>query len=87
MPTPRPKGARDERGRELVDKLVEAVRLRAEAIGVTPTLLASRRDLKQLLACPADQLPPPSLAGWRWEQVGADLAPLLAEARAKGIMP
>jgi len=87
MPAPRPRGARDERGRELVDRLVEAVRLRAEAIGVTPTLLASRRDLKQLLACPADRLPPPALAGWRWEQIGADLEPLLAEARTKGIMP
>jgi len=49
--------------------------------------LASRRDLKQLLACPADQLPPSALAGWRWEQIGADLEPLLAEARAKGVMP
>ena len=87
MPAPRPRGARDERGRERVDRLVEAVRLRAEAIGVTPTLLASRRDLKQLLACPADRLPPTALAGWRWEQIGADLEPLLAEARTKGIMP
>jgi ribonuclease D len=87
MPAPRPKGARDERGRELVDKLVEAVRLRAEAIGVTPTLLASRRELKELLTCPAEALPTPALAGWRWEQVGGDLAPLLAEARSKGVMP
>lgn len=87
MPAPRPKGARDERGRELVDRLVEAVRQRAEAIGVTPTLLASRRDLKQLLTCPAEELPPPALAGWRWEQIGNDLAPLLAEARSKGVVP
>jgi ribonuclease D len=87
MPPPRPRGARDERGRELVDRLVEAVRLRAEAIGVPPTLLASRRDLKQLLASPAEALPPPALAGWRWEQIGGDLAPLLAEARSKGILP
>jgi len=87
MPSPRPRGARDERGRELLDRLVEAVRLRAEAIGVTSTLLASRRDLKQLLTCPAEALPPPALAGWRWEQLGGDLVPLLAEARTKGILP
>ncbi|HEV8241522.1 MAG TPA: ribonuclease D [Thermoanaerobaculia bacterium] len=87
MPAPRPKGARDERGRELLDRLVEVVRQRAETIGVTPTLLASRRDLKHLLTCPAAALPPPALAGWRWEQIGNDLAPLLEEARSKGVMP
>ena len=59
----------------------------ASSVGVTPTLLASRRDLKQLLTCPAAELPPPALAGWRWEQIGSDLAPLLDEARSKGVMP
>jgi len=87
LPATRPRGARDERGRELVDKLQEAVRVRAESLGINPTLLASRRELKLLLTTPADRLPPPALAGWRWEQVGADLEPLLAEARAKGVMP
>ncbi len=87
LPPPPSRGARDERGRELVDKLQEAVRVRAESLGINPTLLASRRELKLLLTTPADRLPPPALAGWRWEQIGADLEPLLAEARAKGVMP
>jgi len=87
MPPLPARGARDERGRELVDKLVEAVRLRAEAMGIEPTLLASRRELKQLLLTPADRLPPPALAGWRWEHIGAELASLLAEARAQGVLP
>jgi ribonuclease D len=86
LPAPRPRGARDERGRKLVDKMVEAVRKRAEAMGVTPTLLASRRELKQLLLIRADALPPPSLAGWRWEHIACDLLPLLAEAREKGVI-
>jgi ribonuclease D len=87
LPAPPPRGARDERGRQLVDRLVEAVRLRAEAMGVTPTLLASRRELKQLLVASAAALPPPSLAGWRWEQIGGDLVPLLEEGRAQGVIP
>ncbi len=87
LPPPPSRGARDERGRELVDKLQEAVRVRAESLGINPTLLASRRELKLLLTTPADCVPPPALAGWRWEQIGADLEPLLAEARAQGVMP
>jgi ribonuclease D len=67
--------------------LQEAVRVRAESLGINPTLLASRRELKLLLTTAAERLPPPALAGWRWEQVGADLEPLLAEARAQGVMP
>lgn len=87
LPPARPRGARDERGREVIDRLQEAVRLRAEALGVAPPLLASRRELKQLLACPQEALPPPWLAGWRWEQLGSDLAPVLADARAQGVIP
>jgi ribonuclease D len=87
LPFARPRGARDERGRELLDRLVEAVRVRAEALGLSPPMLASRRELKQLLGVPAASLPPPSLEGWRWEQIGADLLPLLDEARAQGVIP
>jgi ribonuclease D len=86
LPPARPRGARDERGREVIDRLQEAVRLRAEALGVAPPMLASRRELKQLLACPPEALPPPWLAGWRWEQLAGDLAPVLADARAQGVI-
>jgi ribonuclease D len=86
LPATLPRGARDERGRKLVDRMVELVRARAEALQVAPPVLASRRELKALLSLPPEALPPPSLAGWRWEQIGADLIPLLAEARAQGVI-
>ncbi|HEV8632206.1 MAG TPA: ribonuclease D [Thermoanaerobaculia bacterium] len=86
LPEAMPRGARDERGRALVDRLQEAVRLRAIALGLPPTVLASRRELKQLLALPDVALPPPALAGWRWELLAAELRPLLDEARARGVM-
>lgn len=87
LPPMRPRGARDERGRELIERMLETVRLRAEALGVAPAVLASRREIKQLLVHPSEALPPPSLAGWRWEQIGAELAPMLAEARSQGVIP
>ena len=69
MPAPLPRGARDERGRELVDKLVEAVRLRAEA---------HRRDADPARQPPrpqaAPRLPrrPPAAAGLGGLALGAD---------------
>jgi ribonuclease D len=80
------RGARDERGRELVDRMQERVRLRAEELGLAAPVLASRRELKQLLVRAPGDGPPPALAGWRWEAIGADLEGLLAEARATGVL-
>jgi ribonuclease D len=80
------RGAKDARGRELVDRMQERVRERAERLGIAPPLLASRRELKLLLQRRPDDGPPASLAGWRWDEIGSDLEALLAEARAKGIV-
>lgn len=80
------RGARDERGRELVDRMQERVRERAEQLGIAAPVLASRRELKLLLQRPPAAGPPQALAGWRWEAVGSDLEAMLAEAREKGIL-
>jgi len=86
LPPPRTRGPRDERGRVLLDRLVDATRVRAEQLAVPPTVLASRRDLKQLLTTKADALPPPALAGWRWQELAPVLLPILDEARSGGII-
>lgn len=80
------RGARDERGKAVVEKLQEAVRLRAEALGIAPTVLASRRELKALLGWEPGEQPPPALAGWRWELLAGHVEPIVAEARAQGIL-
>jgi ribonuclease D len=84
---PRPvAGPRDERGKVLMDRLVEAVRLHAETLGMEAPVLASRRDLKALLTTPPDALPPGTLSGWRWELLEPVLVPILAEARSTGVL-
>jgi ribonuclease D len=79
-------GPRDERGKVVLDKLQEAVKKRAEVMGLAAPVLASRRELKQLLFRDAGAPPPPALAGWRWEALAEDLEPVLAEARAQGAL-
>jgi ribonuclease D len=81
-----PRGARDERGRELLDRLQELVKQRAADLGIPAPVLASRRDLKQLLVRPPGEGPPPSLVGWRWDAVGAELRALVEEARSRGVL-
>jgi ribonuclease D len=80
------RGARDERGRKLLDRLAEVTRERAEQMGMPAPVLASRRELKQLLLLRPEELPPPALAGWRWEALAEALRPLLDEARATRII-
>jgi ribonuclease D len=83
---PRPsRGARDERGKAVLDKLVEVVRRRAEAMGLEPPVLASRRELKLLLARGPSGEPPAALAGWRWELLAAEVLPILEQAQRDGV--
>ena len=86
QPERAPKGARDERGRQVLDQLQERVRLHAEELGIPAPVLASRRELKQLLHRGPGDGPPPALAGWRWERLGGELTALVEEARARGVL-
>ena len=86
QPAKAPRGARDERGRQLLDQLQERVRLHAAELGIPAPVLASRRELKQLLHRGPEDGPPPALAGWRWERLGEELTALVEEARARGVL-
>lgn len=60
-----------------LERMTEAVKRRAHALGVSPAVLATRRDLVALVRG-GDS---PLMRGWRREVIGAELAALGAEHR------
>ena len=58
----------------IVDVLTAVVRLRADENSLNPTILASRKDLENLLL---DETNSPLLQGWRYSMVGKELQGLL----------
>ncbi len=71
-----PRGPRlDEAQQALADTLMAVVRITGEANAISPSALASRKDLERLVAGDPDV---PVLGGWRERVVGGDLRRLLA---------
>ena len=73
---PRP----DPAQKALMAKMTGEVRRIAEQLGIAPALLASRRDLEQLLENPASSR---LLKGWRHEIVGLPLRRIVGNTAAE----
>lgn len=79
----------EERDRQAVRRLQDAVAARSTELGLPDGVLASRRWLEQLLDVGpgADATWPGNLSGWRRAQLEAALSPLLAPALPAGDAP
>lgn len=73
----------------VVDLLAALIKMRALEMGIAPRLLATQRDLEDLVQQfhngPTDSLP--LLQGWREEAVGADLLAFLKGTTALRLNP
>ncbi len=67
----------------ILDILTALVRVRAEENALNPTILASRRDLEELLSNGDDECP--LLHGWRYSMAGRELVGLLKGELLLGI--
>lgn len=63
--------------KSLLKRLTASTQAKAEELGLSPTLLASRSDLEQLLQNPSDAR---VLKGWRYEMIGRSLEAQIAKA-------
>lgn len=67
----------DKQQQDRVKRLMKHIRQRAEEIGVTPSLLANRKSIEQLIRGEQSRV----TSGWRQEQIGNELLALI-EANA-----
>jgi ribonuclease D len=68
----------DNGQRQTLNRMRKAVKARAEALGVDPALLASRRELERLLRASAAGKPPPErFLGWRREAITDELMAII----------
>ena len=89
LPPACPQLPRSEGIKKLLNRLQQLVHAHAEALGVPAPVLASRRDLRDLAQATLAQsaLPPPALAGWRWQVLEEPVTVALEKAYADRWLP
>ena len=74
----------DQTQHTLYDRMLTRIRVRAEELGIGPTVLATRKDIQQLF----DNEPSGALTrGWRRYLVGEELLRMRAEHNQRAVAP
>lgn len=90
LPSQPPQLPRREWVKKILGQMQEVVQRQARELDLPAPVLASRREIKDLLVHllygEGAPLPPP-FDGWRWDVLGEPILALLEEARRQGLLP
>jgi ribonuclease D len=90
LPAPPPTLPRQEWVKKVLGRMQEVVHGKARELDLPASVLASRKDIKELLVHHLHDdhgPPPPPFDGWRWQILGPPLIAALEEVRRQGVLP